>query len=184
MPEAWKNVLPLGVLVLGIPSGQAFAAAESASPASSSRLVAQAAKATTFALRSPATQSQPPACSAMWTSVSYIVQRNGPPPDEVNRKEFEDRAGEKGGKLLQRSMPSGADVFINDLIVGRTPLRMAAAPGPHKIDMCEARDDSGYAYVPVTPKATLTVAIDLKHSYPSSISIRQKYFGAQVREKI
>jgi hypothetical protein len=109
---------------------------------------------------------------ARQTSFPHVVERSGPPPDEVNRMEFEDNAGENGGKLMLRSVPSGADIFINDLLVGRTPLLLGKVPGPHKIDMRGARDDSGHANVGVTPKATRTVEIDIKQGYPSSISIR------------
>jgi hypothetical protein len=59
-------------------------------------------------------------------------------------------------------VPSGADIFINDLLVGRTPLLMVITPGPYKIEMRGARDDSGHANVGVMPKATRTLEIDLK----------------------
>jgi hypothetical protein len=172
MPEIWKNVLLLGVLVVGVHRAQAQTTAESAVTASSSRMAAQAAKAPTFPSASPPKQSAPPPSSAKQTASPHLLQRNGPPPDEVNRKEFEDNAGEKGGKLSLRSVPSGADIFINDLLVGRTPLLMDIAPGPYKIEMRGARDDSGHANVGVMPKATQTLEIDLKQRYPSSISIR------------
>jgi hypothetical protein len=171
MWEVWKNVL-LGVLVVGVPSAQAQTAAESAVTASSSRMSAQAARAPMFTLASPAKSSAPLPSSAKQASSPHILERSGPPPDEVNRKGFEDNAGEKGGKLLLRSVPSGADIFINDLLVGRTPLLMVIAPGPYKIDMRGARDDSGHESVGVMPEATRTVEIDLKQRYPSSILLR------------
>jgi hypothetical protein len=171
MRAAWKNVL-LGLLVVGVHGAQAQTAAESGVTASSSRMSVQASKAPTFTLASPAKPSAPLQNSAKQPSSPHILERSGPPPDEVNRKQFEDNAGEKGGKLLLRSVPSGADIFINDLLVGRTPLLMAMAPGLYKIDMRGARDESGHASVGVMPKATRTVEIDLKQRYPSSISLR------------
>jgi hypothetical protein len=69
-------------------------------------------------------------------------------------------------------VPSGADIFINDLLIGRTSLLIVIAPGPYKIKMRGAPDDSGRANVGVMPKATRTLEIDLKQRYLSSISIR------------
>jgi hypothetical protein len=171
MRDIWKTVL-LGVLVVGVYSAQAQTAAESAVTASSSRMAAQAGKAPTFSLGSPTKQSAPHPSSAKQTSSPHLLERSGPPPDEVNRKVFEENAGEEGGKLLLRSVPIGADIFINDLLVGRTPLLMGIAPGPYRIEMRGARDESGHANVGVLPKETRTVAIDLKQRYPSGITIR------------
>jgi hypothetical protein len=171
MRDVWKNVL-LGVLTVCVPAAHAQMAGESAVTASSSKMSAQAAKAPTFTFASPAKPSAPLQSSAKQTSSPHILGRSGPPPDEVNRRKFEENAGETGGKLLLRSVPSGADVFINDLLVGRTPLLIAMAPGPYKIDMRGTRDDSGQASVGVMPKATRTVALELKQRYPTSILIR------------
>lgn len=171
MQDVWKNVL-LGLLVVCVPGAHAQTPGGSAVTASSSGMSAQGAKAPTFTLASPAKPGAPLPSSAKLAASPHILGRSGPPPDEVNRKEFEDRAGEQGGKLLLRSVPSGADIFINDLLVGRTPLLIAMAPGPYKIDMRGARDDSGHANVGVMPKATRTVAINLEQRYPSRISIR------------
>jgi hypothetical protein len=162
MREIWKIALLLGVLVLGAPSTQTQTAAEPAVTASFLRMAAQAARATNLTLATPPKPTPSP----------HILERSGPPPDEVNRKEFEDNAGEKGGKLLLRSVPSGADIFINDLLVGRTPLLMVMAPGSYRIEMRGARDDTGHANVGVIPKQTRTVEIDLKQRYPSSILLR------------
>jgi PEGA domain len=171
MREVWKNVL-LGVLVVSVHTAQAQTAAESAVTSSSSRMSRQTASAPTFTLARPLKPSAPVQSSVNPTPSPHILERGGLPPDEVNRKEFEDNSGERGGKLLLRSGPSGADIFINDLFVGRTPLLIMLAPGPYKIDMRGARDDSGHANVAVMPKATRTVEIDLKQRYPSSISLR------------
>lgn len=91
--------------------------------------------------------------------------------EEPNAGSFEGDAGEKGGKLLPRSVPSVADVFINDLLVVRTPLLIATAPGLYRIDRRSARDNSGHVNVGVMPQATRAVAIELKQEYPPTISI-------------
>ena len=96
----------------------------------------------------------------------------GPSPEEVNRKSFEDRAGEAAGKLLLRSVPNGAEVFVNDLLVGRTPLLMIMAPGKYEIDMRGPRQESGHRTAGVMPKETETIAINLSQRYPAKISTR------------
>ena len=115
----------------------------------------------TSTLASPANGSSP-----------HLVARTGPPPDEVNRKDFEDNAGEKAGKLLLRSVPTGADIFVNDRLVGRTPLLMVVAPGKYKIDMRGPREGFGHSTVGVMPKETETVVINLSQRYPISVSSR------------
>lgn len=172
MRGIWISALLLGVPVVGVLSAQAQTAPGSALTASSLRMVPQAAKGPTFSLSSPAKQSAPPPNAGKPTSSPHLLERTGPPPDEVNRKEFEDNAGEKAGKLLLRSVPSGADIFIDGLLVGQTPLLMVIAPGPYKIEMRGARADSGHANVGVMPKETQTVEIPLKQRYPSNISLR------------
>jgi PEGA domain-containing protein len=162
MREIWKGVFLLCVLVAGAHGAQTQAAAGSAVTTASLRMVPQAARVSTYTLPSPAKQTPSP----------HLLERCGPPPDEVNRKEFADNAGDSAGKLLLRSVPSGADVFVDGLLVGRTPLLMVIAPGPYKIEMRGARDDSGHASVGVMPKETRTVAIELKQRYPASISLR------------
>ena len=171
MQEIWKDVMLLGVLVVSVQTVRAQTAADSTATASS-KMFASAAKATTFTLSSPAKKNVLPPSSAKQISSPHLLVRDGPPLNMVNRKEFENNAGDKSGKLFQRSVPSGADIFVNDLLVGRTPLLMVIAPGPYKIEMRGARDDSGNANVGVIPKETRTVEIDLKQRYPSNISLR------------
>jgi hypothetical protein len=101
----------------------------------------------------------------------FLMERTGPPPDEVNRKKFENDAGQEAGKLLLRSVPSGADVFINNLLVGRTPLLMLIAPGKYEIAMRGQRQESAHRSVGLMPKETQTVVIHLVQRYPTSISI-------------
>jgi PEGA domain-containing protein len=159
--KTWKNGLLMSVLLLGAHYAQAQTMTESAVISSNSSIAAQGAKAPSLPTPNPAKQSSSP----------HLVARNGPPPQEINRKEFEDNAGEKGGKLLLRSVPSGADIFIDGLIVGRTPLLMIIAPGKYKIDMRGSRDDWGHASVGLMPKETQTVVINLSERYPTGVSI-------------
>jgi len=84
---------------------------------------------------------------------------------------FEEKAGEDAGKLLLRSTPSGAEIFIDDQRVGRTPLLMIISPGKYKIDMLGLRQESGHVTVGVAPKETQTVLINLNPRYPTKITM-------------
>lgn len=152
----------LGIVVAIAATAQAPVAAELGATSFSFRLAPQAARVSTYTLPSPTKQIPSP----------HMLERSGPPPDEVNRKEFEANAGVNAGKLFLRSVPTGADVFVDGLLVGKTPLLMVIAPGPYKIEMRGSRDDSGHANVGVMPKETRAVTIELKQRYPSSISLR------------
>lgn len=167
-----QNVLLLGLLVAGVPGTRAQTGESLALTISSLRMAAQATRSTTFSMGSLATQSSSSPNSTKQGTSPHILQRSGPPPSDVNRKQFEDNAGAAAGKLLVRSVPSGADVFVDGLLVGQTPMLMVIAPGPHKVEMRGARDDSGHASVQVVAKETRTVAVELKQRYPSSILLR------------
>jgi hypothetical protein len=157
-----KAVFLLGLFGLGIQVVQAQAIAESAAITSHSSITAQSAKPRSFPTATPTKQS----------TSSYITEYPGPSKAEVNRKDFEDNAGEKAAKMLLRSVPSGASIFINGLSVGQTPLLMVIAPGKYKVDMLGPRQQSGHSTVGIMPKETQTVLINLKERYPTSVLIR------------
>jgi hypothetical protein len=179
----------VGLLGLGVHSAQAQDIAESAAMNSHSSIAAHSAKAASAKI--PSSTKQAPSTSnssiathspkapfittvspANQSPSSFLVARSGPPLDAVNRKDFEDNAGKEAGKLLLRSTPSGAEVFINDRLVGRTPLLMLIAPGKYEIDMRGPRQESGHTTVGLMPKETQIVAIRLNQRYPTNISIR------------
>lgn len=171
MRQICRNALILGVLVAAAPRAQAQTSAALIAPVSSLRMAAQSSRGPTFSLSSPPKTSSTPSNSAKPPASPHLSASDGPPPDVVNRKEFEDNAGEKAGKLMLRSVPTGADVFVNGLLVGQTPQLIVIAPGAYKVEMRGGRDDSGRATVGVMPKETSTVAIELKQRYPSKISL-------------
>lgn len=102
-------------------------------------------------------------------SSAFMVARKGPPPEEVNRKDLEENAGPNAGKLFLRSVPSGADIFINGRLVGQTPMLLVAAPGTYRIDMRGTRQEFGTKTVGLIAKDTQTVAISLNQRYPSQV---------------
>jgi PEGA domain len=100
---------------------------------------------------------------------AYMIAPKGPPPQEVNRKDLEDNAGPNAGKLLLRSVPDGADIFINGRVVGQTPMLLIVAPGKYKIDMRGPREGFGSKTIGLIAKDTQTVVVDLKQRYPSQV---------------
>src|SRR5215472_16070096 len=52
--------------------------------------------------------------AAKKTASSNLVATVGPPPAEVNRKALESNSGQHAAKLLLRSVPANAEVFVND----------------------------------------------------------------------
>jgi PEGA domain-containing protein len=167
MRKTCQCTLLVILIGLGAHCLRAQAATEAAILNSNSAAASQNAKPPTFPSISAAADG--PSSS---TSSPHLVAHSGPPPDEVNRKDFEDNAGDRAGKLLLRSVPTGAEVFINDLLVGRTPMLMVIAPGKYKVEMRGPRQESGHSSVGVLPKETQTVLINLSQRYPTTVSVR------------
>lgn len=160
-----ETAMLLALLGLNAQSAQAQAAAGSAVTSSNSSMAAQGAKVVnppSLTVPNPSDQ----------TSSPHLLARTGPPAEEVNRKDFEDNAGAGASRLLLRSEPSGAAVFVNNILVGRTPLLMVIAPGKYNIDMRGSRLASGHRTVGLMPKETQTVLIHLNQRYPASVLTR------------
>lgn len=100
-----------------------------------------------------------------------LIAPAGPPPDEINRKHFEQSAGPDAGEVLFRSVPNGAAVFIDDMLVGNTPVLIFLAPGKYDVGMRASRQQSGHRTLAVMPKETQMVRIDLSQQYPSRVSL-------------
>jgi PEGA domain len=162
MQKTWKILTICVLLGLGAHIARAQAMAEAGMVTSNSSTAASATK----------SNSSTPANSPARPSSQHLLAKTGPPPPDVNRKEFEDNAGQNAGKVLFRSAPDGAEIFVNDLIVGRTPLLMMLAPGNYKIEMRGPRGETGHAAIGVLAKETQTIKITLKQRYPSSVSAK------------
>lgn len=102
----------------------------------------------------------------------YIVASDSAPADVANRKALEEHAGPDGGKLLVRSVPSGARVFVNDSYVGHAPLLLIVAPGAYKIQVQGAGEASAEKTVNLGPKDTQEVALALTARYPDRVTAR------------
>lgn len=166
MRQIYIVALLMALLASGTRTVRAQAAAESATLNANSAMAAHNAKPPSFP-----TIPTTPAQTSTATS-PHLMARTGPPPEEANRKDFEDNAGNQAGKLLLRSAPAGAEIFINDRLVGRTPLLMVIAPGKYSVDMRGSRDETGHGNIGVMPKETQTVLINLNQKYPARVSAR------------
>ncbi len=97
--------------------------------------------------------------------------RSGPPPDVVNRRALEQQAGNVAAKLLLRSAPSNARVWMDGKFVGRTPLLLLVPPGKHQVQMRGDRQEQGEAQLSLLAHETRDVELLLAERYPTSISL-------------
>ena len=191
MPRMWNSSLVLLLMCLALHSARAQDAAEAAAATSSSGVAASAIKPAPARLMDQAAAEAAAATSSSGVAASgakaapipginpqqpgsspHLVAREGPAPDELNRKEFEESAGRDAGKLLMRSVPTGAQVFVNGRLVGRAPLLLILEPGKYKVEMRGQRQDYGQRTVGLLPNDTQDVALTLAPLYPTRISTR------------
>jgi hypothetical protein len=112
---------------------------------------------------SGATSSQP---------ISHLIVLPGPPVDEVNRKALEEHTGPDAGKIMLHSVPTGAQIYINGLLVGRTPLLLVVPPGKYRIEMRGQRQEYGKRSIGLLPNETQDIIVTLSSLYPTRISTR------------
>jgi len=122
-----KRKIAILAVCLGLTSSivRAQDMAEAAAASRNSSVAVQTVKAPSL---TPPNEPAKAAATADATKTSpNLPTRSGPPAAEVNRKVLEVDAGKHAGKLLLRATPGTAEVFVNDLTVGRTPLLLLSA---------------------------------------------------------
>ena len=162
---AWESGV-LFLLLCVVPAssrGQAGVEAAGADSVSAGAATA-ASKALPASLPHPAPESK----------FSYIPEREGPPPDEANRKALEQRAGDDAIKLLLQSVPSEAMIFIDGMFVGRTPLLLIVPPGKYKVEMRGKREEFGERFIELSANETQQLTLTLEPRYPTSITMHTK----------
>ena len=102
----------------------------------------------------------------------HLPIRQGEPIEVRTRRALEERAGEKAGQILIRSIPTEVHVWINGEPVGRTPLLLSLAPGSYVIEMRGDRLESGRSQIDVLPLEQREVVLRLRQRYPSGIRLR------------
>jgi PEGA domain len=148
-------------LVPGPASGQA--AAEAAGTTSVAATTGSAAKVRPFPSDvTPGDKSKSPHLLAPTFQQSEVA----------NRQSLEQNAGKHPGKLLLRSIPSGAQVWVNGMFVGHAPLLLIVAPGKYQVELRGQRMEYAAHGVDLLPDETRTVSLMLSARYPTHASVR------------
>ena len=101
----------------------------------------------------------------------HLVVPSGPPAEVINRQALEKRAGKNACKLLLRSTPTGAQVWIDGAFVGDTPLLLLVPPGKYQIQMKGQRLEYAKQVVSLLPRVTQEVALTLAVRYPLRVRV-------------
>jgi PEGA domain len=88
---------------------------------------------------------------------------------ESNRQALEAKARADGARVLLRSTPSEAQVWINNQPVGNTPLLLIVPPGKYTVEMRGTRQETGRQELSLLPKETREVALKLELHYPTRV---------------
>ena len=123
--------------------------------------VAPVPNGTTFA--SPAQQKSP---------ATHLSARVGVSNSDANRQALEQAAGEDAGKLLLRSTPTKAAVWIEGKWVGSTPLLLVLAPGAYRVELRGSRMEFTEQRVDLQARETREINIALEQRYPSHVRLR------------
>ena len=100
----------------------------------------------------------------------HLIASAGPPPQEVNVREFQEKAGKDASKVLLRATPAATQIWVNGKIVGKTPLLLVLAPGKYEVEMRGARGESGKSTVALLPHETREVLVKLHSLYPALVT--------------
>jgi hypothetical protein len=166
MQKSWKIGILIVSLGLTLSTSHAQDAAEYSTASGNTSTAVQTVK------MPPMTVTLTPVTPDAKKTSSNLIATSGPPPADVNRKALESNSGPHAARLLLRSVPTNAEVFVNDLTVGRTPLLLVVSPGKYKIGMRGERQEWGDQAVGAMADETQVVLIHLKSRYPSSIKLR------------
>ncbi len=158
------SLLALGVLI-GLGSAWAQAAAEyAAATAKTGAAGTQAASAAKKVVFPSPPQKDP--------QFQHLVARTAEPIDETNRRALEKHAGKDAGKLLLRSVPNGAQVWIDGELVGSTPLLLILAPGNYRVEMRGPQMEFGQRKVDLLPQEKREFVLALEQRYPAHVRLR------------
>jgi hypothetical protein len=122
----------------------------------------------------PKIPSAPATPAGQAASPHIVGSPSASPSVEANRQALESKAGTDGAKLLLRSTPSQAQVWINNQDVGNTPLLLIVPPGKYVVEMRGTRQETGKQELALLPRETREVAIKLDLHYPSRVVAAQK----------
>ncbi len=100
------------------------------------------------------------------------AQTTNKPLEATNRQVLEDHAGKDPGKLLLRSVPTGAQIWIDGKRIGSTPLLLILASGKYQVKMEGSRKAFAQKQVDLLPRERQEVVLNLEQRYPSHMRLR------------
>jgi hypothetical protein len=145
-------------------TAQAQAPAPAPAPSTAQNSSATSSAAVTAGEAKPASVIATPAPSA--GNSPHLTATTGPAPEDINRKALEESAGKDAGKILMRSIPSRARIYVNGAFVGYTPQLFMLAPGKYKIEMRGQRDNYAERTTGLLPNDTQEITLNLTARYP------------------
>lgn len=110
------------------------------------------------------------AISGTQNAFAHLAAPSGPPSEVTNRQALEKRAGKDACKLLLRSQPTGAQVWVDGAFVGNTPLLLLVAPGKYQVQMRGQRLESARQVVGLLPHESQDVELKLAIRYPLRVT--------------
>jgi hypothetical protein len=125
---------------------------------------------TAMGLSQPNSHSIPAAVHPNLSPNSTVVPASSSPA--LNRRNLEQRAGRNAGKLLLRSVPSGGQIWIDGVFVGRTPILLILAPGKYRVEIHGPRQKYASSVVELQPSEIRDVAMTLMVRYPTNVVVR------------
>jgi hypothetical protein len=158
------SALPIGMLILLVSAIASAQSSEEDPRQSSASPTAVPVQTQSDAPTAPATAAQDPA------KPRHLEAPREASSDLVNRQALEQHAGKNACKLLLRSTPSTARVFLDGAFVGNSPLELVVAPGKYQIEMRGQRLDSARRQVDLLPRETREVALSLTARYPTHVT--------------
>jgi hypothetical protein len=105
------------------------------------------------------------------TKPQHVAAPSGPPPQVLNRQALEQHAGKNACKLLLRSTPNAAQIYVDGAFVGESPLLLIVSPGKYQIEMRGRRLEFGERAIDLLPRETREVALSLTSRYPTRVTV-------------
>jgi hypothetical protein len=102
----------------------------------------------------------------------HLTGSSDPSPEITNRQSLERAAGKDASKLLLRSVPPGAQIWIDGAFVGTTPILLVLPPRRYDVQMKGQRLEVGQQSVDLLPHENKEVALTLAVRYPTRVSVR------------
>lgn len=165
---AWTPRFPLPILgfvaVLWLLPGAISACGQAATEYAGAAGVSASAVASKPQVFNPGGPVQP-------NSSLFLAKPAGPPPEVMNREWFEKQASNDGGRLSIDATPAQTSVWIDGKYVGKAPVSVTLPSGKHRLSLLGPRQENTVRDVEITKGQNKKLAIELKETYPTAVSI-------------